>query len=148
MKLIAHRGNVNGPSRYENHPSYIKETVLKGFDCEVDVWVRDGEYFLGHDGPTYGVSKSFLKHRRLWCHAKSLEALQKMLQDDLHCFWHQKDDATLTSRGYIWTYPNKQLMRGSICVLPELGVNGNINECHGICSDFLEKYTMSKYENL
>ena len=35
-------------------------------------------------------------------------------------FEHQEDDVTLTSEGYIWTYPNKQLTDNSIAVLPEL----------------------------
>tara|TARA_R100000008_G_scaffold85343_1_gene75007 strand:- start:60 stop:506 length:447 start_codon:yes stop_codon:yes gene_type:complete len=148
MKLIAHRGNISGPSEYENHPNYIEEALELGYDCEVDVWYKEGEYWLGHDEPVYDVGKSFLRNDKLWCHAKNLEALHRMLQDHVHCFWHQEDDATLTSRGYIWTYPNKELMRGSICVLPELGINGNIDECRGICSDYLEKYTMSKYEKL
>lgn len=140
MILIAHRGNIDGPSEDENHPLGVKETILKGFHCEVDVWLKDGEYFLGHDEPIYDVSRAFLRHRRLWCHAKNLEALYKMLQDDIHCFWHQGDDATLTSRGLIWTYPNRKLMPGSICVLPELGINGNINDCYGICSDYPKVY--------
>ena len=26
----------------------------------------------------------------------------------LNYFWHQTDDFTLTSHGYIWTYPGKK----------------------------------------
>ena len=140
MKLIAHRGNINGPSEFENHPIHIRETIASGLDCEVDVWLINGEYFLGHDEPTYDVSKMFLKHPKLWCHAKSLEALNKMLQDNVHCFWHQNDDCTLTSKGYIWTYPNKPLTPNSICVIPERGINGNIKDCYGICSDYPSKW--------
>ena len=140
MKLIAHRGNIDGPSELENHPIHVKETILKGLDCEVDVWLKDGEYFLGHNEPIYDVSRAFLKHRRLWCHAKNLEALSEMLQDGIHCFWHEDDDATLTSQGYIWTYPDKPLQKDSICVLPELGINGNLKKCFGICTDFPLKY--------
>ena len=29
MKIISHRGNLNGKSLYENHPEYIQETFLK-----------------------------------------------------------------------------------------------------------------------
>ena len=50
------------------------------------------------------------------------------------------DEATLTSERYIWTFPNKELMERSICVMPERGVNGDIEVCAGICSDHVEDY--------
>jgi hypothetical protein len=29
-----------------------------------------------------------------------------MLEEpDIHCFWHQDDDVALTSRGFVWKYP-------------------------------------------
>ena len=140
MKLIAHRGNISGPSEYENHPNYIEETLELGYDCEVDVWYRNGEYWLGHDEPVYDIGKSFLRNNKLWCHAKNLEALDMMLKDDIHCFWHQKDDVTLTSKNYICTYPKKRLLKGAACVMPELGYEGNIKECFAICSDYIKDY--------
>ena len=39
MKLIAHRGNINGPCERENSPEYILETINLGYDCEIDVVV-------------------------------------------------------------------------------------------------------------
>ena len=33
---------------------------------------------------------------------------------DIHCFRHQEDDVTLTSRGYMWTYPGKPLTEKQI----------------------------------
>ena len=60
-----------------------------------------------------------------------------MLQNkEINCFWHQSDDYTLTSKGYIWTYPNKKILPGGIMV-----VFGNQNipkteDIGGICSDF------------
>ena len=56
-----------------------------------------------------------------------------------HYFWHQEDDYTITSRGFIWTYPGKKLFPNSICVLPEHANYKDIN-CKGICSDFIDKY--------
>ena len=39
MKLIAHRGNVNGPNPdKENHTDYINEAIILGYDVEIDVW--------------------------------------------------------------------------------------------------------------
>ena len=62
-----------------------------------------------------------------------------MLDKNIHCFWHQEDDFTLTSRGFIWTYPGKELTLKSICVLPE-STDNEIGECFGICSDVIKKY--------
>ena len=140
MIYISHRGNVNGkiPNK-ENHPDYIKLALSNGYDVEIDVWYDNG-YWLGHDEPTYNITKDFLLNNKFWCHAKNAKALYHMLRDDIHCFWHQTDDYTLTSNNYIWTYPNKMLYYNSICVLPELGITGDIKQCSGICSDDIQKY--------
>ena len=140
MILISHRGNINGriPDK-ENNPDYINLALNKGYNVEIDVWYDKG-YWLGHDEPTYRVDKNFLVNDKFWCHAKNGEALYQMLQDNMHCFWHQTDDFILTSNNFIWTYPNKLLHYNSICVLPELGYKGNINKCYGICSDYIKNY--------
>ena len=62
-----------------------------------------------------------------------------MSKIDCHYFWHEEDDYTITSKGFIWTYPGKKLFSNSICVLPENANYKNIN-CKGICSDFIDKY--------
>ena len=142
MILIAHRGNTSGAKPLvENDPVYIKLALEEGFDAEVDVWFINGNYILGHDSPQYFVKESFLEDDRLWCHAKTPEALKAMVKNKkIHCFWHQKDDVTLTSRNIIWTYPKKKLLKGSACVMPELGYNGDLIECCAICSDYIKDY--------
>ena len=57
-------------------------------------------------------------------------------------FWHQDDDVTLTSKGYIWTYTGKQLTDKSIAVLPELDSEFIISskKIVGICSDYVVNY--------
>ena len=72
--------------------------------------------------------------------AKNLEALEKLQKLKTKYFWHQEDDYTLTSNGYIWTYPGKKLSKKSICVLPELNKKKLPKSISGICSDFIEKY--------
>ena len=142
MKLISHRGNIDGknPDK-ENYPSYIKEALKSGYDVEVDVWYVDKQWYLGHDEPTYKVKYDFLTIDNLWLHAKNGDALFHMLNDRFcNVFWHTTEDWVLTSKKYIWTYPNKFLYPNSICVLPELGFNGNLNDCYGICSDFVKNY--------
>jgi hypothetical protein len=54
-------------------------------------------------------------------------------------FWHQKDDVTLTSKGYIWAYPGKQPLENSIAVLPELNED-NLTLAVGVCSDYIKDY--------
>jgi hypothetical protein len=141
MKLISHRGNISGKQPgLENMPEYVLDTLKKGYDVEIDVWYNNG-FWLGHDEPTFPIGVSFLKNKKLWCHAKNLEALSMMKKEnDIHYFWHQSDDYTITSQKYIWTYPNKLLYCDSICVLPELGHAENIKDCYGICSDYIEKW--------
>jgi len=45
---------------------------------------------------------------------------------------------TLTSKGYIWTYPNKQLTDNSIAVLPK-ELDKSLN-CYGVCTDFVTRW--------
>jgi len=138
MILISHRGNINGPiSEKENHPDYILQAVGKGYNVEIDVWYKNGEFWLGHDSPQYKTSVEFLKNEKFWCHAKNLKALDKMLEHDIHCFWHQEDDFTLTSRGYIWTYPKQNITPRSIAMCVDENYV-NVEGCYGICSDYLE----------
>tara|TARA_Y100000310_G_scaffold180954_1_gene180891 strand:- start:2173 stop:2592 length:420 start_codon:yes stop_codon:yes gene_type:complete len=138
MILISHRGNLNGKSNMENRPGYIHKALGQDFDVEIDVWYIDGEFWLGHDIPQYKVSEGFLENPRLWCHAKNIEGLYQMLQNKkIHCFFHQEDDVTLTSKGYLWTYTGKQLTENSIAVLPNDEITKKIA---GVCSDFIGDY--------
>lgn len=117
MIFIAHRGNTRGTTQAyicddeptpENHPDYIDQAIKEGFDVEVDVWVLQGRYFLGHDRPKYEVRKSWLAERSdsLWIHCKNFEALSHLEGTGLNYFWHEEDSFALTSKGYIWEYPN------------------------------------------
>lgn len=138
MIKIAHRGNLKGPNqRFENEPSYIIEALKEGFDVEVDVWLMEDKLYLGHDMPEYLVGLNFLKSDKFWCHCKNIEALQFLIKNNIRCFFHDTDDATLTSDGYIWTYPGKHLTENSICVMPER-TNWEIKSyVAGVCSDFV-----------
>jgi len=144
MKLIAHRGNINGSNvEKENHPDYINKALESGYHVEIDIWFINNKLYLGHDNPKYEIKYNFLFNSRFWLHAKNGEAFYKLFKDknyNFNVFWHTAEDWILTSKGYIWTYPNKKLYAGSVCVLPELGYNGNLKKCHGICSDFIIKY--------
>ena len=143
MILISHRGNIDGENRaYENSPGYVLKAIQKGFDVEIDVRLVSGLWYLGHDEPEYVINDDFLLNERLWCHAKNIEALHGLLKLGVKCFWHQKDNFTITSNGYIWTYPGFQLTDKSIFVMPEMmaAVNRKFDKCAGICSDKIGSY--------
>jgi len=138
MKLISHRGNILGKSEYENHPNYVKAALEQGYDCEIDIWYENNKLWLGHDEPVHDISIEFLRNHKLWCHAKNLNALHKMLENDVHCFWHQSDDFTLTSKQIIITYPIKELTEKSVCI--DLNAEKKYDNIYGICSDNISKY--------
>ena len=142
MILISHRGNLNGPNEVrENSPYYIMEAIDEGYDVEVDLWWVDGKVYLGHDKPQYEVSDEWLGERidKLWVHCKNVELLNWIRSTTLHYFWHEEDTLTLTSKNYMWVYPGKQPVIGSIAVMPEIH-NDDISKCLGVCSDFIKKY--------
>ena len=119
---IAHRGNTRGrdPKR-ENSIEYVNDAARHHF-VELDVWYFDGELFLGHDTPQCHIPVDFLKNEKFFCHAKNIEALHCMLGfPEIHCFWHENDSVALTSKGFVWKYP-------------EVYYKG---ELWGVCSDWL-----------
>ena len=60
MKLIAHRGNLNGPNtKLENSPEYILNALNKIFDCEIDVRYINKKLFLGNDTSDYEIDIFF-----------------------------------------------------------------------------------------
>jgi len=134
MIFISHRGNLDGASKMENHPEHITKAADAGFDVEIDVWVINDDYFLGHDEPHYKTDTDFLSNDKFWCHAKNADALCKMIEDSIHCFWHADDDATITSRGHIWCNPEKYF-KNSIMV--DFGMPRDLSsrDIRGICTD-------------
>ena len=140
MILIAHRGNITGKNpEKENEPSYILDAINKGFDVEIDVWYVNNTFFLGHDKSQYEIDVEFLFNDKIWCHAKNIDALYEMIKySDIHCFWHQTDDVTLTSKGYLWTFPGNKLTKNSISVKPAHNIDPGI--CAGICCDYIGRY--------
>jgi hypothetical protein len=142
MILISHRGNINGPiPESENNPKYIDNTICLGYEVEIDMWWVNNKIYLGHDKPQYEVSDEWLSKRihKLWIHCKNTELLNWIKNTSLHYFWHENDTITLTSKNYIWVYPGKQPIIGSIAVMPEL-YNDDTTQCVGICSDYIQKY--------
>jgi hypothetical protein len=111
MKLIAHRGNIDGSNPLEeNRPEYIENAIESGYDVEIDIRYEknvDGLY-LGHDEPQYKVDHNWLDKRRhyLWLHCKNLEAAKECWA--YHSFCHTSDSFVYTSTGVIWLHDLSQ----------------------------------------
>lgn len=149
LRIISHRGNISGPGQRENHPEQIDFCIESGFDCEVDLWVKDDTLLLGHDFGKYLINLKWLSDREnsLWVHCKNGDALTYLSEfkdHKINFFWHESDKYTLTSRNKVWVYPGHQLFPESVAVLPELWLNedriSELSRCFAICSDYPEKY--------
>ena len=148
LKLISHRGNIDGKSdRFENNPNYIDDALDMGFDAELDLRYYQNTFWLGHDSPEYEVNLIWLTDRKeyLWIHCKDLITISKLRElqinnkINLNYFFHDTDDCTITSKGDLWVYPGKQPIKNSISVMPEL-YNDDVSLCKGICSDSIIKW--------
>jgi len=146
MKIISHRGNLNGSDKsIENSPIHIQNIIDNyNLDVEIDVWYFEtGQWFLGHDFPQYSIEDYFLLHNadKIWCHAKNLQALLHLKFLNVNYFWHQNDDFTLTSNGFIWTYPNMPVTINSVIVdLSENWITKNY-KCYAICADYIKNFS-------
>jgi hypothetical protein len=142
MIFIAHRGNISGKQpNLENTPEYVLNALNIGLNVETDVWYIDGQFFLGHKLPQTSVKENFLLQKNLWIHAKNIETLY-LLKNKCNCFFHNKDDCVLTSKGFIWVYPGKPLISDCVAVLPEI-TKYPINElknCYAICTDHVKTF--------
>lgn len=140
ITLISHRGNLNGENpTEENKPEYVKKALKEGYECEIDVWFVNKKYYLGHDFPSYETNLVFLSRPKLWCHAKNRQALEKLLENHVHCFWHVNEDFVFTSRGYLWHHvENTEPINSDRTILM---LDKSINICHsiyGVCSDSIK----------
>jgi hypothetical protein len=147
VKLISHRGNLDGRDlSRENNPAAIEDAIKKGFDVEVDLRVIEKKFYLGHDSPETLIEESFLDElsQNLWLHCKNIEALENSIIRQWHCFYHESDKYTLTSKNYVWCFPGMISNHPkSIVVLPENVYEGRLDkygEFYSICTDFVIHY--------
>ena len=144
MILIAHRGNINGRNKKrENKIDYILEALSLGYDVEIDIRfsLLENDYFLGHDSMQEKCPKDILCSDNTWVHAKDIKTFKNLLDQDItNTFFHNNDDVVLTSSGYLWTYPGKELTEKSIQVMPEYVDEEFSDICYGICSDNISNY--------
>ena len=151
MKFISHRGNLDGPCpQTENRPDQINFVIESGYDCEIDLYIINREYFLGHDFPQFPISDSWLLDRApfLWIHCKNYEALSVLIHHQfnykMNFFYHENDFYTLTSASYIWAHPMApDFGPKMVVVMPEkrFPIFSSINStsllsAYAICSDY------------
>jgi len=141
MKKIAHRGNYAGiqPDR-ENTIEYIQEALSLGYWVECDIQTTQNGLYFGHDEPQEPLDYKIVMHPRVICHAKDTNALTRLLDLGAHCFWHEEDNVTLTSQGYIWCYPGVHPKHESAIWLDlqDKALPENTSGIWGICSDKFE----------
>jgi hypothetical protein len=148
MKIISHRGNLNGPiPKWENTTEYINEAVADIGYCEVDVWCIDNVLFLGHDAPTNRVHIEFFlsKGPALYIHCKNFYALRFFTNTNLNYFYHEDDRYTLTSHKEIWAFPHYNGVYGdsTIVAVPEFAniePTTPLNITYGVCTDYPIKW--------
>ena len=68
----------------ENNPNYINVALKLGYEVEVDVRFENGKFFLGHDFSQYHIDNEFLLNSKIWCHAKTKEALEALEKIKAH----------------------------------------------------------------
>lgn len=146
MKLISHRGNINGTiSSEENKPSYIDCAIQSGYDVEIDVRFINNQFYLGHDNPDYIVNDVWILERRdnLLIHCKDLDSVCEFKRRgwDLKCFCHVADPYVLTSDGYVWIH-DLTLNLNDRCIIPLITMDDvrlyNKGIVYAVCTDVVK----------
>lgn len=142
MLIISHRGNLEGENEStENSPSQIETAINFGYDVEIDLWLIDNDFMLGHDKPEHPISLDWLvsNEKILWVHCKNFEAIDYLSKNqiNLNYFFHDSDDLTLTSRNFMWIYPKKTYSNNSVIVCKDVDEFANYlkKPPFGVCTD-------------
>ena len=141
MRVIAHRGNLNGISPRENDPQVIRQVLDHGLSVEVDLWEIEGRHFFGHDSPAYLVNLAEFDVQEVYFHLKTPH-VPRLLHAD--AFAIDNDRYSLTLRGWLWTNYGQPVSAQSIMCAPELvghrePLDGFVSRCRdaaAICTDF------------
>lgn len=147
MILISHRGNITGRiPEVENQPDYIQDTITLGYDVEIDVRMKEGQLYLGHDYAQYKVELEWLMERRdkLWIHTKDFESLDLLIDKGLRVFFHEQERQTIINNtNLIWSHDLGSISSKSIIPLLDtqsIEQYGYLAQnVYGVCSDYLNK---------
>ena len=133
--------NISSPIKITDN-ELLEIFTSQKIKCQVTTTIssvpdKDGNYQI-----EINFVESFYKN--LWIHCKNIEALEYFhkAKDKFNFFWHQKDTYTLTSKGYIWSYPGSDQSPNKIEVMPEWNLTQSqlkekeFNNIAGICTDY------------
>tara|TARA_R110000851_G_scaffold176537_2_gene323234 strand:- start:6392 stop:6838 length:447 start_codon:yes stop_codon:yes gene_type:complete len=147
MKIICHRGNTDGPNKEEENTLSHINKAIKSFDVEIDVRLKDGKLWLGHDTPQEEASVEWINSNKnkLWIHCKDIESLNflRSLGIDLNFFGHENDGFVLTSKNYIFALPSeaeKIPSERTIFVMPEFFKYNKDIKRGGVLTDYPLNY--------
>jgi hypothetical protein len=104
--------------------------------------------WLGHDAPTHPLEPEeerdggLLSARGVWIHCKNVAALAHLRAHPraaaFNFFAHDKDDVALTSRGWAWGYPGKEVPgAGTVSVVWPKEKRHVVKPGVGVCWDWL-----------
>ena len=145
MKIISHRGNINGIVQdRENRPSYIDAALQLGYDVEIDIRLINDEFWLGHDVPQYKVDLNWLNLRKknIWLHCKDKNSAMEFvkLNNEFNFFCHSSDPYVLISNNMLWVHDLRSKIDTN-CIIPllsETDINDYNNDIpYAICTDFV-----------
>ena len=145
MIIVSHRGLLDGPDpTLENNPETIDHALSLDYHVEIDLRIKNGNPWLGHDKADYEVDLHYLSNLKLVIHCKEIEALEFAYKhlSPYNYFWHENDKYTITNHGWLWAYPGVKLLKDSFAVLPELHYDFptiNTLKVRGVCSDYVNK---------
>ena len=133
MILISNLGNLNGPNKNENNPNYIQNALDLGYDCKIDIFYNNQLYLNTYE---IDITFLFINHKKLWINCINIDALIFLFNFDCLNLFCQREDFTLTSKKFIWSYLK---INNNNCVtvvnntydIPLFG--------YGICSDNIHK---------
>lgn len=139
MRIIAHRGNLEGVSRYENTIGQISMALNRGVEVEIDVWKLPGEEFfrLGHDKPIMheSVNLGFLKNAKIWCHCKNEVAFNSLKNiQGVNAFVQIYEPKVRTTTGAIWWHSDARYPHGVNVILGDKFPD-DVETFFGVCTD-------------
>jgi len=146
--FIAHRGNWQGANPdYENRIDYLRAAINNGHAIECDLQMYNGALYFGHDEPQEQVDWSFIINPYVFCHAKTIEAMQVLMAAGAHCFWHETDQMALTTMGFMWCYPGVHPENTRAIWLDLMGATTPViqsDKIFGVCGDNASNLTWIK----
>lgn len=143
MKLISHRGNLDGAiPELENRPDYLL-AASENFSVEVDVWYRDGKFYTGHDLAQYEVDQYFLQNKKFLLHAKDVDSFLALIRlPHLEIFYQEENFISCTTKGRVVFHEkiqNENLDRQNFILVDINGTRAEYGSNYSILTDYPKK---------